>query len=101
MRERQRVLVIEDANRRKEGISSAIRWALYGLSLQPGDQLILLGVLHHLNTPMGYKSRVGSSSIFGGTQRIIEIEPATRKTEYENNLDIIQISNLYQTQGVY
>ncbi|KAK0605361.1 hypothetical protein LWI29_025866 [Acer saccharum] len=100
MRERQRVVVIEDANRRKEVSSSAIRWALHGLSLQPGDQLILLGVLHHLNTPMGYKSRVGSSSIFGGNQRIIEIEAATRKKEYENNLDIIQISKLYQTQGV-
>jgi interleukin-1 receptor-associated kinase 1 len=45
----QRVLVIQDASR--EVSSSAIKWALHGLSLKPGDMLTLLGVLHLVNTP--------------------------------------------------
>ncbi|XP_077248952.1 uncharacterized protein LOC143888426 isoform X1 [Tasmannia lanceolata] len=45
---RQRVVVIEDASR---DISlSALKWALHGLSLKPGDKLILLGILHQVNT---------------------------------------------------
>jgi len=45
----QRVLVIQDASR--EVSSSAVKWALHGLSLKPGDMLTLLGVLHLVNTP--------------------------------------------------
>lgn len=45
----QRVVVIQDAS--KDISSSAIKWAIDGLSLKPGDELALLGVLHHVNTP--------------------------------------------------
>ena len=45
----QRVVVIQDASR--EVSSSAVKWALDGLSLKPGDELTLLGVLHQVNTP--------------------------------------------------
>ena len=45
----QRVVVIQDAS--KEISSSAIKWAIDGLSLQPGDELTLFGVLHQFNTP--------------------------------------------------
>ncbi|KAI3847659.1 hypothetical protein MKW98_027995, partial [Papaver atlanticum] len=45
----QTVVVIQDASR---DISfSAITWAEHGLLLKPGDRLILLGVLHQVNTP--------------------------------------------------
>lgn len=47
-REKQRVVVIEDANASEEDKTiNAIRWALHALSLNSGDQLILLSVLHH------------------------------------------------------
>lgn len=45
----QKVVVIQDASRSIS--SSAIKWAIAGLSLKPGDELTLLGVLHQVNTP--------------------------------------------------
>ena len=45
----QKVVVIQDAS--KSISSSAIKWAIDGLSLKPGDELTLLGVLHQVNTP--------------------------------------------------
>ena len=47
--EPQRVVVIQDASR--EVSSSAIKWALQGMSLRPGDTLTLLSVLHQVNNP--------------------------------------------------
>lgn len=45
----QRVVVIEDASR---GVSSsAVKGALNRLSLKPGDELTLVGILHQVNTP--------------------------------------------------
>lgn len=41
------MVVIQDATR--ELNSGAIRWALQGLSLKPGDKLTLLGVLRQTN----------------------------------------------------
>ncbi|KAF2290060.1 hypothetical protein GH714_001680 [Hevea brasiliensis] len=46
--EAQRVVVIQDASR--EVSSSALRWALQGLSLMPGDMLTLLSVLRQVET---------------------------------------------------
>ncbi|XVF47158.1 hypothetical protein PTKIN_Ptkin03bG0086900 [Pterospermum kingtungense] len=100
--EGQRVVVIQDAS--KEVCSSAIRWALQGLFLKPGDLLVLLGVLHQVNDLrtlsfnrtrklLGYGSKVDSSSKFGANPRIVDRE-ATRKEEYENNAEIIEISKL-------
>ncbi|KAK7827861.1 hypothetical protein CFP56_030843 [Quercus suber] len=47
--EAQRVVVIQDASR--EVSSSAIGWALHGLSLKPRDKLTLLAVIHLVKTP--------------------------------------------------
>ncbi|XP_019155921.1 PREDICTED: proline-rich receptor-like protein kinase PERK3 [Ipomoea nil] len=46
----QKVMVIHDVS--KQSCWSAIRWVVNeGLCLNPGDELILLGVVHHLNDP--------------------------------------------------
>lgn len=42
--ESQRIVIIQDAS--KEVYSNAIQWALKGLSLKPGDDLTVLGVVH-------------------------------------------------------
>lgn len=47
--ESQRIVIIQDAS--KEVYSNAIQWALKGLSLKPGDDLTLLGVLHRNDIP--------------------------------------------------
>lgn len=62
----QRVVVVQDAS--KDVCSSAIKWAIDGLSLKPGDELTLLGVLHQVNTPSTFSfmqtGKLCKSSIF-------------------------------------
>ncbi|KAI9402145.1 hypothetical protein POPTR_001G224800v4 [Populus trichocarpa] len=93
----QRVLVIQDASR--EVSSSAIKWALHGLSLKPGDMVTLLGVLHLVNTPLGYKSRT-DSSMFGVNQNIVDREVTGKINEYENHGELKELSKLYEIQKV-
>nr|XP_034909828.1 probable serine/threonine-protein kinase PBL17 isoform X1 [Populus alba] len=93
----QRVLVIQDAS--GEVSSSAIKWALHGLSLKPGDMLTLLGVLHLVNIPLGYRSRI-DSSMFGVNQNIVDMEVAGKKIEYENHGELKELSQLYETHKV-
>jgi 2-polyprenyl-3-methyl-5-hydroxy-6-metoxy-1,4-benzoquinol methylase len=45
----QRVLVIQDASR--DVSPGAIRAALQGFALKPGDVVTILGVLHHVTNP--------------------------------------------------
>lgn len=47
------MLVIQDASR--EISSSAVNWAIDALSLRPGDELTLLGVLHQVNIPSMFR----------------------------------------------
>nr|XP_023921600.1 uncharacterized protein LOC112033056 [Quercus suber] len=107
--EAQRVVVIQGASR--EVSSSAIRWALHGLSLKPGDKLTLLAVIHQVKTPstlsimgsrklLGYGSRVDSSSMFGANERIIGREVAGKKNEYQNHRELAEISKLYEAKQV-
>ncbi|KAJ0979069.1 hypothetical protein J5N97_014543 [Dioscorea zingiberensis] len=101
----QRVVVVQDASR--DISSSAIKWAIDGLSLKPGDELTLLGVLHQVNTPstfsfmpsgklMGYKIRVDSSTILGTNQKTIQDEVRRKEEEYERSEEMKMISKLYQ-----
>lgn len=45
----QRIVVIHYAS--KDLTTSAINWALHGLSLEPGDELTVVAILHHVNSP--------------------------------------------------
>uniref|UniRef100_A0A1D1Y880 Inactive protein kinase SELMODRAFT_444075 n=1 Tax=Anthurium amnicola TaxID=1678845 RepID=A0A1D1Y880_9ARAE len=105
----QRVVVIQDASR--EISLSAIKWALDGLSLKPGDELTLLGVLHQVNNPstfsipgagkrMGYKSKVDSTSMLGASEKIISEELTRKEQEYQNSTEILQITKLYDARKV-
>ncbi|KAK9154563.1 hypothetical protein Sjap_002043 [Stephania japonica] len=64
----QRVVVIQDASR--EVSSSAIAWALHGLSLKPGDELTLLAVLHQIQ----FSIKV----VAGSSPKIIALHAAIR-----------------------
>ncbi|KAH7547673.1 hypothetical protein JRO89_XS14G0001000 [Xanthoceras sorbifolium] len=99
--EAQRVVVIYDASR--DVSSSAIRRALQGLSLKPGDALKFLGVLHQVNNPsmlsftgagkfLGYRIKLDSSSMFGTNQKIIAEEISRKNREYQKNEEIMNIS---------
>ncbi|XP_068661751.1 serine/threonine-protein kinase PBS1-like [Aristolochia californica] len=105
----QKVVVIQDAS--KEISSSALKWALTGLKLKPGDELTLLAVLHQVNTPstfpfmgsrilMGYKSKVDSNSIFGANNTIVKEAVQRKKEEYEKKEELIQINELYESNQI-
>ncbi|XP_059429049.1 uncharacterized protein LOC132162847 [Corylus avellana] len=107
--EAQRVVVIQDASR--EVSLSAIGWVLHGLSLKPGDKLTLLAVIHQVKTPstlsfmrskrpLGYGSRVDSSSMLGANERVVETEVARKTNEYQNSIELGQISELYEAKQV-
>ncbi|KAL3611002.1 hypothetical protein D5086_002022 [Populus alba] len=78
------VLVIQDAS--EEVSSSAIKWALHGLSLKPGDMLTLLGVLHLINSPC---------------KTLLTWKLQGRKIEYENHGELKELSQLYETHKVF
>ncbi|KAF5186874.1 kinase domain [Thalictrum thalictroides] len=107
--ESQRVVVIQDAT--KDVSSSAIEWALKGLSLKPRDKLTLLAVLHQVNNPstlsfkgagklLGYKSRVDSSSMFGANSKAVVEEVARKREEYHHNAELMKVAELYATNKV-
>lgn len=52
------VVVIHDASR--DVSWSAVRGVLHSLQLKPGDELILLGVLHQVNNPSTLSSFMGA-----------------------------------------
>lgn len=49
---------------------------------------------------MGYKIRVDSSMFGGANQKAIDEEVARKKKEHEDNLELVQLSTLYEMQKV-
>ncbi|KAI3748199.1 hypothetical protein L6452_11126 [Arctium lappa] len=95
--ENQRVVLIHDAC---GGVrTNVVRWILDGFSLKSGDVFTFLSVLRQIHHPMGYKIRV-ESSMFGANQKAIDEELARRKKEHQDNLELVQISKLYQMQQI-
>nr|XP_043633579.1 inactive protein kinase SELMODRAFT_444075-like [Erigeron canadensis] len=94
----QRVVLVHDAS---GGVkTNAVRWILEGFKLKAGDIFTFLSVLHQVHHPMGIKIRV-DNSMFGGTnQKIIDDEIAWKKKEYDDNLELVQISKLYEMQEI-
>ncbi|KAJ9540481.1 hypothetical protein OSB04_026987 [Centaurea solstitialis] len=93
----QRVVLIHDAS---GGVrTTAVRWIIDGFSLKSGDVFTFLFVLCEIHHPMGYKIKV-DGSMFGGNQKAINQEIARRKKEYQENLDLIEISKLYETKKI-
>jgi len=79
------VLVVIDVN--KELSTSALDWAL-GSVVQKGDSVKLLGVLHHIFNPMGYKSRADENSWNGASRKVLDNELATHLAMYQSIPDI-------------
>ncbi|XP_065866574.1 probable serine/threonine-protein kinase PBL5 [Euphorbia lathyris] len=94
----QRVVVIQDAS--KDVSPSAIQWLLNNFSFKPGDVLILFGVLHQVNNPMGYKVKVDSSSIFGVNPKYIAEEVAKKTEEYSSNVEIQRIAKHCEVEQI-
>ncbi|KAE8669040.1 Geminivirus rep interacting kinase 2 [Hibiscus syriacus] len=101
-------MVIQDAS--KQVCSSAIKWAIHGLLLKPGDMIVLLGVLHQVTDPtkpesvkgtrklLGYRKKVDSSSKVAANHRIVDKEAARK--EFENNAEILEISKVCKAEKV-
>ncbi|KAJ9190504.1 hypothetical protein P3X46_001695 [Hevea brasiliensis] len=94
----QKVVVVQDASR--DVSPTAIRWLLKNFSFKAGDVLILFGVLHQVNNPMGYKVKVDSSSIFGVNPKYIQEEVDRKKKEYSTNVEIMRISKHCEVEQI-
>jgi hypothetical protein len=70
------VLVVLDVN--KELTTSALDWAL-SCVVQRGDTVKVLGILHHIMNPMGYKSRADENIWNGSSRKILDNECAMKK----------------------
>ncbi|MQM15734.1 hypothetical protein Taro_048685 [Colocasia esculenta] len=103
----QRVVVIQDASRNI--VSSAIRWALDGLSLNPGDELTLLGILHQVNNRsifpsigagklMEHRRKMDSTSTLETSHKDEEL--MRKEEEYETSIEIQQLTRLYNVRKV-
>ncbi|KAI3793808.1 hypothetical protein L1987_36430 [Smallanthus sonchifolius] len=94
----QRVVLIHDAS---GGVRlKAVKWVLDGFLLKEGDAFTFVSVVHQILHPMGYNIRVDNSMFGGANQRAIDDEVAKKKKEYDDNLQLTEISNLYQTRKV-
>nr|GMC90551.1 proline-rich receptor-like protein kinase PERK3 [Ipomoea batatas] len=77
----QKVMVIHDVS--KQCCWSAIRWVVNeGLCLNPGDELILLGVVHHLNDPPTLDFLAAAKQL--GYETTMTISDATREEEMDH-----------------
>ncbi|GJV60199.1 probable serine/threonine-protein kinase PBL17 isoform X1 [Tanacetum coccineum] len=97
-RESQRVVLIHDTS---GGVKiKALKWVLEGFSLEAGDTFTFLSVLNQIYHPLGYKIRVDGSMFVGANQKVIDDELAKKKKEFNNNLELAQVSKLYEMQKI-
>ncbi|XP_075492159.1 putative serine/threonine-protein kinase PBL7 isoform X2 [Primulina tabacum] len=88
---------------------SGIKWLLNDLSMNHGDELILLGLLRHINphSPplniaaarfLGYKCKEDPDKVLGSTRKSTEDELRRKKDEYRKNDGIVQLQKLYELE---
>ncbi|CAJ2657248.1 unnamed protein product [Trifolium pratense] len=92
--ESQRVVVIHHASR--DFSARALKWAINGFSLEHGDSLTLVSILHHVKSPTSAKFR----AIFGSDQNIVYEEVAKKKEKMYNNACIKKIIEKCQTHKI-
>ncbi|XP_024018100.1 probable serine/threonine-protein kinase PBL26 [Morus notabilis] len=95
---RRSVVVILDASRDES--LKAIERVWKEFSLESGDDLIILAVLHQVNSPMGYKVTVDYNSMFGTNEKVVEDALAVKEKEFMVKKEIISISNACQTEKI-
>ncbi|KAH7330974.1 hypothetical protein KP509_20G010700 [Ceratopteris richardii] len=90
------VLIGMDAT--KSPSESCLLWALRNL-IRPGDSVTVFGVLHRINTPMGYRSQANLSDFVGTNKAALEAEMSQKLTLFENKLRVL--ADLCDNNGVY
>ncbi|KAK4427685.1 Proline-rich receptor-like protein kinase PERK12 [Sesamum alatum] len=89
---------------------SGVKWVPDALSLNPGDELILLGLLH-LVAPhalplwasaklLGYKDKEDANKVFGSTRKFREEEVRRRKEELSKSPALMQLQKLCEIEQV-
>ncbi|XP_047341204.1 PTI1-like tyrosine-protein kinase 3 isoform X2 [Impatiens glandulifera] len=86
--QKQKVVVLQDAS--SEVSWDAIRWMIDDFSLKEGDELTLVGVLHQVTNPMGFKCKTDRNSMFEVSWKYVEEEIARKKEELNQQI-LIQI----------
>ncbi|KAK1421641.1 hypothetical protein QVD17_24131 [Tagetes erecta] len=94
----QRIVLAHDASR---GVRvKSMRSVLDKFLLKAGDTFTFVSVVHQIRHPMGYMMRIESSMFGVNKKSIIDDEVAKKKKEYEDNMDLVQVSKLYEMQKV-
>ncbi|KAL0384840.1 UNVERIFIED_CONTAM: hypothetical protein Sradi_2878300 [Sesamum radiatum] len=89
---------------------SGLKWLPDALSLYPGDELILLGLLH-LVTPralslwaaaklLGYKNKEDANKVLESTRKFREEEVRRRKEEFSKSSGLMQLQKLCEIEQV-
>ncbi|KAG0557991.1 hypothetical protein KC19_11G171100 [Ceratodon purpureus] len=71
------VVIIVDAEKKFTFV--ALDWAI-NVAVRPGDEIIILGVLKHILSPMGYKTLANTDSLYGVNRDVLQLE-VNRTTE--------------------
>lgn len=92
----RRVLIGVDAT--KDPSDVCFDWALKNI-VRSGDSVTFLGILHHIYTPMGYKSQADLSAFLGSNKRVLEAEIHKKMDLFEKKLQ--PLSDLCDRQNVF
>ncbi|KAI5057248.1 hypothetical protein GOP47_0027263 [Adiantum capillus-veneris] len=82
----------------KDPSETCLLWALKNL-IRPGDSVTVLGILHRISTPMGYKSQANASDFVGTNKAALQAEMSQKLVQFEDKLRVL--ADLCDSRGVY
>ncbi|KAG0563170.1 hypothetical protein M758_8G008700 [Ceratodon purpureus] len=78
------VVIIVDAEKKLTKFT-ALDWAI-NVAVQPGDEIVVLGVLKHVSSPTGYKVVANTDPLVGVNQEILQSEVKKTTEVFEHKL---------------
>ncbi|MCO5562149.1 hypothetical protein L7F22_015775 [Adiantum nelumboides] len=91
-------LVLIGMDGTKDPSETCLFWALKNV-IRPGDSVTVLGILHRINTPMGYRSQANLSDFVGTNKAALQAEMSQKLVIFEDKLRVL--SDLCDNRGVY
>lgn len=79
------VVIIVDAEKKLTKFA-ALDWAINAAVVQPGDEIVVLGVLKHISSPMGYKVVADTDPLVGANPKLLQSEVKKTTEVFEQKL---------------
>ncbi|CAM6099812.1 unnamed protein product [Calypogeia fissa] len=94
----QIIVVVVDITRELKTEFAALK---YGLEIsQPGDKLYLVGILHHVLSPMGYKLKADPHSFNGASRTFVEDEQHKKTLEFQQCMNVPELQKLFASKQI-